>query len=29
MSKPAKELQGRIQVTFIDEPGYDAGGLAR
>lgn len=29
MSKTPKELEGKIQITFMDEPGYDAGGLKR
>jgi hypothetical protein len=29
MSKTPKELEGRLQVTFMDEQGYDAGGLTR
>lgn len=29
MSRSARELEGRIQVSFINEPGYDAGGLKR
>jgi hypothetical protein len=29
MSRSLRELEGRIQVTFTNEPGYDAGGLKR
>jgi len=29
MQRTARELEGRIQVSFINEPGYDAGGLKR
>lgn len=29
MNRTVKEIEGRIQVSFIDEPGYDAGGLKR
>jgi len=29
MTRTVRELEGRIQVSFINEPGYDAGGLKR
>ena len=29
MSRSIKELEGRIQVSFLNEQGYDAGGLKR
>jgi len=29
MARTPRELMGKINVTFIDEPGYDAGGIAR
>ena len=29
MGRTSKELMGKLQITFIDEPGYDAGGIAR
>lgn len=29
MSRSVRELEGRIQVSFVNEPGYDAGGLKR
>ena len=29
MSRDVRELEGKIQVSFVNEPGYDAGGLKR
>lgn len=29
MSKTPKQLEGRLQITFMDQQGYDAGGLTR
>jgi len=29
MNRTVRELEGRVQVAFINEPGYDAGGLRR
>lgn len=29
MNRSVRELEGRIQVSFVNEPGYDAGGLKR
>ena len=29
MNRTVRELEGKVQVAFINEPGYDAGGLKR
>ena len=29
MNRSARELEGKVQVAFINEPGYDAGGIKR